>query len=655
MKVLFSSWNDEVIDNRGKPPEEWQDAPNIKLPTEFDKDNTITSFIGWNGIILLEEPKSIVAMCHEYMKSVQNESCGRCFPCRVGTAVLERHLKRLVSGDGTEEDISSLETLSRQITETSKCSIGETGPVSIIHALEYFRKDFINSINGGCPIKDDARYESKQTAPCYDACPTGMDIPTYIERIKEGDPLGSIETIRGASPLASQLGRSCFHPCENSCRRENVERAISICKLKRFAWDYENQHVVDLPTNPNKHTREEKVAIVGAGPAGLSAAYYLALYGYHVTIFEALSVPGGMVWVGIPAYRVPKDTIISEEEFIKSLGVEIKYNTRLGKDITIEQLKEEGYKAVFLAYGAHLSKKMLVEGEDNDYDGFLKGIDFLREFVLTGESSVKGKRVLVVGGGNVAMDCARSPIRMGAKEVTIVYRRTKKELPADPVEVHDSDLEGVKYHFLIAPKRIVAENNKVIGLECLKMELGEPDDSGRRRPVPVEGSEFVIPGDVIIQAIGQDCDLAPIGEFKGLNYAKWGSIVADPDTMQTDADWIFTGGDLYNGALTVVDSCGNARRAAKSIDQFLRGEKPSLSSDEKMDKVMKKLGVYNKNENVKRKGGWERVPMPEVDIGERVSTFVEVQEGFTPEMARGEASRCMRCYYVGMVSLKSKY
>ena len=348
-----------------------------------------------------------------------------------------------------------------------------------------------------------------------------------------------------------------------------METAVSICKLKRFAWDYEDLHSAPKPANTNKHSRKEKVAIIGAGPAGQSAAYYLALKGYPVTIFESLPVPGGMVGVGIPEYRVPKEVLQREADFIEDMGVEIKYNTPVGKDITIPQLQEQGYKAFYISTGAHISNKMGIEGEDAGYNGFIRGIDYLKDCVITKSYDVKDKRVIVVGGGNVAMDCCRSPIRLGAKEVTVIYRRTKKELPADPHEVHDSEIEGVKYNFLTAPKRIIEENGNVVGLECFQMELGEPDASGRRRPVVIEGSEFIVPADIILQAIGQECDLSVLSGVDGIKTTRWKTIAADPDTLQTDVPWIFTGGDVYNGPLTIVDACGNARRAAESIDQYL--------------------------------------------------------------------------------------
>lgn len=654
MKLLFSSWNNEIIDNRGLDPEKWKAASSVSLPLEFDPENNINAFMGWAGLVIIKDSIGIVDMCLKYIQEVQKASCGKCFPCRVGTALMVNILERIATGRGEKDDVVQLEGLGQYVSNTSKCFIGKTGPVPVLHAIRSFKDDFDHAITRKQPAPAKVTYEARWTAPCYSACPAGMNIPAYVELIKEQRMPESLQTIREASPMAASLGRACFHPCESNCRRAHVDAPISICKLKRFAWDYEDLHPVRQPENPNRLVRDDRVAIVGAGPAGLSAAYYLALKGYRVTIFDSLPVPGGMVGIGIPSYRMPKDVLQREARFIESMGVEIQYNTFVGKDVTIPELEQQGFKAFLISTGAHLSKKIGVDGEDEELSGFFRGVDYLMDCVVTNCLDVKDKRVIVVGGGNVAMDCCRTPIRKGAKEVTIVYRRTKNELPADPHEVHDSEMEGVKYIFLAAPKKIISKNGQVTGLECLKMELGEPDASGRRRPFPVEGSEFIVPADIIIQAIGQDCDLSVLNGVDGVEITRWKTIAADPDTFQTKAPRIFTAGDVFNGPLTIVDACGNARRAAESIHQYLNGGVVSLSTAEKMDKVFKKMGVYNKDEKPGFAEGRERMSMPVISMEERVSSFAEVETGYSMQQAMEEASRCMRCFQMGMVALENK-
>ena len=646
MKVLFSSWQNHVIDNRGVSIEQWQDAQ-VGLPPLFDPGTRIRAFMGWAGIILVDDAAFIVPLCRSYMVQATRESCGQCVPCRTGTRLMAALLEGLADHGGTDADLSRLEALAREIMASAKCSIGKTSPVPILHALRYFREAFLSP----SPEPPHIRYEGKATAPCLASCPTGMNVPAYIEQIRGLQYTDALATIREASPLAASLGRSCFHHCENNCRRSLVDNPISICKLKRFAWDYADSHALAKAAPKQAPPRKEKVAVIGAGPAGLSAAYYLALTGYPVTVFEALPVPGGMMGVGIPEYRIPKAVLQRDTDAITDLGVEIRYDTPIGKDLTLPMLKEEGYQAVFIATGAHLSKRLGIAGEDAGYEGFCRGISYLKDAVLTRSVDMKGKRVIVLGGGNVAMDCCRSPLRQGAARVTVVYRRTKAELPADPQEVRDSEAEGVEYTFLTAPVRIVAENGRVTGLECLKMVLGEPDRSGRRLPVPVEGSEFVIPADIIIQAIGQDCDLSVLRDLEGVQVTARQTIVTDPQTLQTHVPWIFAGGDVMSAPLTLVDACGNGRRAAQGIHQYLSGVPVDLSPSQKLDAVFKALGVFSKDESAFALPDCSRVPMPTLPEEDRIKTFAEVELGYSVDQAVLEASRCMRCYQVGVVAL----
>lgn len=646
MKLLFSSWLRDLVDNREKSQDSWSDCPSVKLPETFGTDRQMTAFMGWGGVVILSEPYDIVEMAYEYAKSLQASSCAKCFPCRVGTKVIEDLLHAIVEGRGTNGDLDKLAALCDSISKNSKCGIGQLGPGPIKDTLEHFKDDYRQYISGG-KKRPGFYYPYKMTAPCTSACPTGMDIPLYIEQIKEEDFSGSLETIREASVMANMLGRACFHPCENNCRRDNVEASLAICKLKRFAWDYEDQHAVKRPINPNKHTREEKVAIIGGGIAGMVCAYNLALKGYRVTVFEKLPYDGGAARTGIPQYRVPNEAMDREAQYVKDIGVEVKYNVHFGKDETFSSLREKGYKATFLATGADLSKPMRVDGEHEGYDGFYNGIEILHQVKQNLNPIPKREKVLVVGGGNTAMDCCRTFARLGS-DTKIVYRRTAKELPADPHEYIESLDEGVEYMFLEAPSKIIAENGKIVGLLSQKMELGEPDDSGRRRPVPIEGSEHVIEADCIISAIGQDCDIFYLKEDENIKITKWDNPVADEDTLQTDAPDVFAGGDCMTGPGTLVEASGQGRRAAQSIDQFIRGEKIRISDDQWMEKIIGRIGAYDKDEVVPNPKGWSRQPMPICDRDKKLHSFEEVELGYTHQQAMNEAGRCMRCYIVGM-------
>ena len=392
------------------------------------------------------------------------------------------------------------------------------------------------------------------------------------------------------------------------------------------------------------------MAIVGAGPAGLSCAYYLALKGHQPTIFEKLPEPGGMAAVGIPDFRLPRQVLRREVDIVREAGVEIRYGVEVGKAVTIADLRRD-YDALFIGVGAQDSMPMGVEGEDKGYRGFIPGVRYLLDISQGRDPYPEGKKVVVVGGGNVAIDCVRSSFRIGKEDVNLVYRRTIKEMPADPVEIHDAEEEKVKFHYLCNPTRIIAKDGKVVGVECIRMELGEPDASGRRRPVPVPGSEFVIETDILIPAIGQKVDLSFLEEKEGIKLTKWNTIDSDSETFATSQPGVFSAGDCITGPDVLVKATGTGKRAAEKIDLYLRGGKPEATEGERFKALFAAIKVYNKKEKIGLVGGLKRAHQPMLAPEERKRSFAEVEAGFKINEAVGEAARCLRCYRIGMVAL----
>jgi len=646
MGVIFSCWSGEVVDNRGRPEEAVPER--LKLPEEFRPGVPLRAFMGWDGFCLQDPGVDIVDMCRAWMEAAQENSCGKCFPCRVGTRVIAEILNRICSGRGQVEDLTKMELLARAIQQSSKCGIGQTAPVPLLLALEHFRDHFLEVIKEGREVPR-GRYLVKVTAPCLNACPAHLDIPTYVELIREGRFAESLEVIREGVCLPGTLGRVCVRPCESNCRRLLVDQAVAIRGLKRFVADYEIWKK-RKPRFPVPEAKDKKVAVIGAGPAGLACAYYLALRGYQVTVFERIDEPGGMAAVGIPDYRLPRPILRKEVEVITSLGVEIRYNTEVGKDLKFSDLRSQ-YDALFIGVGAQGSAPMRVEGEDKGYKGFIPGVKYLFAINKGQDPYPEGKTVAVVGGGNVAMDCVRTSFRIGKEDVNLLYRRTRREMPANEEEIVEAEEEGVKFHFLCAPTKIIAEGDRVKAVELIRMELGEPDESGRRRPVPIPGSEFVIETDILIPAIGQRVDLSFLEESDGIAQTRWHTVEADPDTMQTSQPGVFSAGDCVTGPDVLVRAVANGRIAAEMIDRFLRGQEVSPSDDQLMEKLFSQIGVFDPEERIGIPPGWPREESEILPPEVRKRTFEEVDKGYRTDAAIREATRCLRCYRIGLVAL----
>ena len=476
-------------------------------------------------------------------------------------------------------------------------------------------------------------HEGDCLGPCMSACPAGIDIPGFVAHLAKGEDRAALDLIRVSMPLPGILGRVCTRPCETACRRQLVEKPIAICHLKRYAAD--SVHGAGEALAPKKAAPTGKrVAIVGAGPAGLSAAYYLQLLGHACTIFDAHEKAGGMVRYGIPSYRLPRGVIEREAAAIEKLGATFRFGVSLGRDVTLESLRAE-HDAVFLGLGAQKATAMGVPGEE--LPGVLSGIGFLGA-VSRDEKHPIGKTVMVVGGGNTAIDAARTALRLGAKEVTILYRRTRAEMPAWAMEVHAAEEEGVKLEILAAPTKIERSADGLLHVTCIRMALGEKDASGRQRPVPQAGSEHVRVVENVIAAIGQGVDPS---SATGCGVTKWRTIAADPRTQATSLDGVFAGGDCVSGADIAVTAAAAGRRAAIAIDEQLTGRpvigdpkayEHSMGDLEKVDRHV--LDGFEKE---------ERRPMPELGPKPRARCFDEVETGFDAEAVLAEAARCMSC------------
>ncbi|KPK64038.1 hypothetical protein AMJ83_04260 [candidate division WOR_3 bacterium SM23_42] len=472
--------------------------------------------------------------------------------------------------------------------------------------------------------------DKKGAAPCRYACPAGVNAQGYIALISQGKYEEALELERRDNPFPAVCGRVCTHPCESDCKRKDVDEPLAIAQLKRFISDQEPE----LP-QPSPELNKEKVAVVGAGPAGLSVAYFLAKRGYCSTVFEATDHPGGLLYWAIPRFRLPEKALQRDLDYIKSWGVEIKTGTVLGKDFGIKDLFAKDYKAIFLGLGAAKEKAMGINGED------LKGVVLCVEFLqnVVRESSIPvGKRVAVVGGGNSAIDAVRTALRLGAEEAFVVYRRSRKEMPANEEEIVEAEKEGIKIHYLTNPTQILGKDGKVTGMECIKMKLGEPDSSGRRRPIPIEGSEFTIDLDMVIMAIGQAADVSFLTKEESFELTRWGTFAVDPDTLQTNIPGIFAGGDAVTGPATIIEAIAAGKEAAESIDRFIRGV------DLKKNRKKRDARVKDEDIEIPEDTGTEkRTEMPLLDVEKAKKGFEEVAQGFSEDQAKREAARCLSC------------
>jgi NADH-quinone oxidoreductase subunit F len=582
--------------------------------------------MGSGGLICADEDTCMVDMARFFMDFVQEESCGKCTPCRLGTKRMLEILERITHGQGREGDVETLVELGTSIKESAICGLGQTAPNPVLSTIKYFRHEYDEHIrNKYCRA---GVCSDLFISPCQNACPAGVNVPGYIALIAAGRVRDAYNLIRQENPFPSICGRVCTHPCESKCRRAQIDEPIAIADLKRYAADYVMNS--DEPYMSLMFQRNGKsVGIIGAGPSGLTCGYYLARLGYAVDIYEEKSVAGGILAYGIPEYRQPKDVLRKEIDAITQAGINIIYNTKVGDQITFNELKAK-YNAVYIATGTQLSRKIGIKGEEKS--GVYHGLDFLRDINLNKNVQVNGV-VAVIGGGNTAIDAARSAIRLGAEKVHILYRRTKSEMPADSREIEDAITEGVILHELVAPVRFIG-NGSVTKIECIRMQPGEFGKDGRRVPVIIPNSTFTLNIDLAIPAVSQYSDL-PFVTKAELEITEWGTFVVDPATQMTTQRGVFAGGDIARGSDVVITAIADGKNAAKSIDKFLGG-KGILNTGEPIEIPRIHPEEGNTVEH-------ERFQMRYLDIERRKNSFEEVAQGFHKLNAIAEAMRCLQC------------
>jgi len=605
----------------------------LNLPVDYEKLAEAGSIMGSGGMVVMDEDTCMVDVAKYFLTFLQDESCGKCFTCRKGIQRMLELVTDITEGRGTIEKLELLEELANTVKDTTQCGLGQTAANPVLSTLRYFRNEYLEHIvDKHCSA---SVCRQLYISPCQNVCPAGTNAPAYIAYIAAKRYEDAYLEILNTNPFVSVCGRVCDHPCQFKCRRNQIDDTVAIRSLKRFAGDYIYEHTKEIPRIPVVQKKlPQKIGVIGGGPAGLSAAYFLARLGYPVTVFEAHEVAGGMLAETIPASRLPKDVLQREIKAIEDLGVEIKLNTKVGVDVPFKDLMNDGFDAFFVAVGMYGDRSLGIEGED--LLGVFQGVDFLRDVKLGEPTFVEGKRVAIIGGGNTAIDSARTCVRLGAKEVTIVYRRTRDEMPAFRDEIEDCLEEGIKLEVLSAPVRILGEKGKVKAIQCIRMDLDIFGKDGRRKPVPRKGSEFTFDVDIVIPAIGEFADVKEL--FAGLEVETWdnGTIEVNKNG-QTSIPNIFAGGDVATGPATVIKAVGAGQKIAESIDQFLSGDngKTYPWTVHKPADIPFNLDAEPVEYNIIKP---KRIPLEK-----RIKSFEEVEQVYTEEMAIKEATRCLRC------------
>ncbi|MCL2462292.1 MAG: FAD-dependent oxidoreductase, partial [Defluviitaleaceae bacterium] len=603
-------------------------SDNINVPVDYAKLQALGAIMGSGGMIVMNEDTCMVDQARFFMEFIQDESCGQCVPCRLGTRRMLEILQRITEGKGEEGDVELLELLAESISQTAICGLGQTAANPVLSAIKNFRDEFDEHIrNKRCRA---GVCSDLFISPCQNTCPAGINVPGYTALIAQGRFVDAYNLIRQENPFPSVCGRICTRPCEAKCRRGKTDEPVAICDLKRFVADYAHKNEKPFTKDIVFPKNGKRVSVIGAGASGLTCGYYLARIGYDVDIYESQDVAGGVLAYGIPEYRLPKAVLQHEIALIEKEGVNIYLSAPVGEKVSFEYLREKS-DAIFVSIGASLPQRVGVPGEE--LNGVIHGITFLRMVNLK-QPFEMGKNVIVIGGGNTAIDSARTSLRLGAKKVTILYRRTKNAMPALELEIREAIEEGVEIIELTQPIRFVDDGNgSVCGVECEKMTLGEFDNTGRRKSVSAGEEPFIVPCDMVVPAISQYADL-PFIPAKDIGRTKWGTFTVNDDTMMTTMEGVFAGGDIVRGPDTVIQAIADGKKAAVGIDKYLGG-----------------TGKLNKGENIKIDFKYdddeivelERYPLDMLDLEKRKNSFDEVVLGYHKLTAMAEAMRCLHC------------
>jgi NADH-quinone oxidoreductase subunit F len=607
----------------------------LNLPIDYDTIQRVGAIMGSGGMVVMDENNCMVEIARFFLSFTQSESCGKCAPCRLGTTQLLETLSRITLGRGRIEDIDAIRSIGETVSAASLCGLGQACPKPALSTLRYFEQEYRDHIHEHrCA---GAVCDSMVISACQHACPAGIDVPNYVAAVANGNYREAVEIIRERNPFPAVCGRICIHPCEFKCRRGELDDPVAIRSLKRFAsdWYFEN---MGPERPPFPVTKEEKVAVVGAGPSGLTCAYFLAEMGYETTVFEAQPVPGGMLGIAVPEFRLPRQVIAEEIAYIENAGVTIQYNSPIDANHTVNDLMKEGFSAVFIAAGAQASKRIGIPGEEEETEGLFYGLQFLSDIRSGSELTLSG-RTVVIGGGNVALDVARTSLRAGSRDVQLFCLESRDQMPAWEKDIKEAADEGVILNPGWAPEAIFHEAGRIKGIRFSRC-LAVFDQEGRFNPeCDLEDFQYIETDNIII-SIGQAPDMSFLPEDSQLERALWGSLAVDENTLATNVPGVFAGGDFTTGPTYVIRAIASGRRAALAIDKYLAGDAARIYMPDEKTRMAQDTGLALEEES---NGEKRRVAVAFEKPDERVRDFREVEMGFTEAEARFEARRCLRC------------